>query len=84
MQDHLLDILESSHWLMSNQRRMEMIENREVHKWAEKRTTLATLDREYDFYEIATITRAAPARIYGFTDKGALTLDTGRTLLYMT
>ena len=60
-------------WLMSNQRRMEMIENREVHKWAEKRTTLATLDREYDFYEIATITRAAPARIYGFTDKGALT-----------
>lgn len=60
-------------WLMSNQRRMEMIENREVHKWAEKRTTLATLDREYDFYEIATITRAAPARIYGFTDRGALT-----------
>ena len=60
-------------WLMSNQRRMEMIENREVHKWAEKRTTLATLDREYDFYEIATISRAAPARIYGFTDRGALT-----------
>ena len=60
-------------WLMSNQRRMEMIENREVHKWAEKRTTLATLDREYDFYDIATITRAAPAQIYGFTDRGALT-----------
>ncbi len=60
-------------WLMSNTRRMEMIENREVHKWAEKRTTLATLDREYDFYDIATISRAAPARIYGFTDKGALT-----------
>ena len=60
-------------WLMSNQRRMEMIENREVHKWAEKRTTLATLDREYDFYDIATISRAAPARIYGFTDRGALT-----------
>ena len=60
-------------WLMSNYRRMEMIENREVHKWAEKRTTLATLDREYDFYDIATISRAAPARIYGFTDRGALT-----------
>ncbi len=60
-------------WLMSNQRRMEMIENREVHKWAEKRTTLATLDREYDFYDIATITRAGPAKIYGFTDRGALT-----------
>ncbi|MBE6509447.1 MAG: formylmethanofuran dehydrogenase subunit A, partial [Methanobrevibacter sp.] len=60
-------------WLMSNQRRMEMMENGEVHKWAQRRTTLPTLDREYDFYEIATITRAAPARIYGFTDRGALT-----------
>lgn len=59
-------------WLMSAPRRMEMIENREVHKWAEKRTTLATLDREYDFYDIATITRAAPARIHGFTNRGAL------------
>ena len=58
---------------MSNTRRMEMIETGEVHKWAEKRTTLATLDREYDFYDIATISRAAPAKIYGFTDKGALT-----------
>ena len=60
-------------WLMSNQRRMEMMENGEVHKWAQRRTTLPTLDREYDFYEIATITRAAPARIYGFTDRGQLT-----------
>ena len=60
-------------WLMSNQRRMEMMENGEVHKWAQRRTTLPTLDREYDFYEIATITRAAPARIYGFTDRGELT-----------
>ena len=55
-------------WLMSNTRRMEMIETGEVHKWAEKRTTLATLDREYDFYDIATISRAAPAKIYGFID----------------
>ena len=60
-------------WLMSNQRRMEMMENGEVHKWAQRRTTLPTLYREYDFYEIATITRAAPARIYGFTDRGELT-----------
>ena len=60
-------------WLMSNQRRMEMMENGEVHKWAQRRTTLPTLDREYDFYDIATITRAAPARIYGFTDRGQLT-----------
>jgi formylmethanofuran dehydrogenase subunit A len=60
-------------WLMSNERRMEMIENREVHKWAEKRTTLATLDREYDFNDIAIITRASPAKIDGYTDRGALT-----------
>jgi formylmethanofuran dehydrogenase subunit A len=52
---------------------MEMIENREVHKWAEKRTTLATLDREYDFNDIAIITRASPAKIDGYTDRGALT-----------
>ena len=46
-------------WLMSNQRRMEMIENGEVHKWVQKRTTLPTLEREYDFNDIAIITRAA-------------------------
>ena len=60
-------------WLMSSDRRTEMIENKEVHPWAERRTSLATLDREYDFNEIATITRAAPAKIYGFQDRGALT-----------
>ena len=60
-------------WLMSNQRRMEMIENGEVHKWVQKRTTLPTLEREYDFNDIAIITRAAPAKIYGFRDRGALT-----------
>ena len=60
-------------WLMSNERRQEMMDNREVHPWSHKRTSLATLDREYDFNEIATITRAAPAKIYGFQDRGALT-----------
>ncbi len=69
---------------MSNQRRMEMIENGEVHKWVQKRTTLPTLEREYDFNDIAIITRAAPAKIYGFRDRGALTLDTKQILLYMT
>ena len=59
-------------WLMSNEKRQDMCEN-EVHKWIYKRTTLPTIEREYDFYEIATITRAAPAKIYGFTDRGALT-----------
>jgi len=49
-----------------------MIENREVHKAVERKSIIATLDREYDFSEIATISRAAPAKAYGFADKGHL------------
>jgi len=60
-------------WLMSNTKRMEMIETGEVHKWVNSRTTLPTLEREFDFNDIAVISRAAPAKIYGFTDRGALT-----------
>jgi formylmethanofuran dehydrogenase subunit A len=63
-------------WLMSNKRRTEMIENREVHKAVEKKSSIATLDREYDFGEIATISRAAPAKAYGFTDRGHLGIGT--------
>jgi len=59
-------------WLMSNQRRMEMMDNKEVHGWAARKSALATLDREYDFYDIATITRAGPSKIYGFKDRGHL------------
>ena len=59
-------------WLMSNERRMEMIENREVHKWVEQRSALTTLDREYDFNDIATVTRSAPAKILGMDDRGHL------------
>ncbi|SDA53849.1 formylmethanofuran dehydrogenase subunit A [Methanobrevibacter millerae] len=59
-------------WLMSNEKRQDMCEN-EVHKWIYKRTTLPSIEREYDFYEIATITRAAAAKIYGFEDRGSLT-----------
>ena len=61
-------------WLMSNKRRMEMMDNKEVHGWAAKKSALATLDREYDFYDIATITRAAPSKIYGFEDRGNLSV----------
>jgi formylmethanofuran dehydrogenase subunit A len=60
-------------WLMSNERRQEMMDNKEVHPWSHRRTGLATLDREYDFNEIAIITRAAPSRIYGYPDRGELT-----------
>ncbi|WP_297898274.1 formylmethanofuran dehydrogenase subunit A [Methanobrevibacter sp.] len=59
-------------WLMSNKRRTEMIENGEVHKAVGRKSSLATLDREYDFNEIATISRSAPAKAYGFTDRGHL------------
>ena len=60
-------------WLMSNERRQEMMDNGEVRVWSYKRTGLGSFDREYDFNEIATITRAAPARIYGYQDRGELT-----------
>ena len=35
-------------------------------------TTLASLKREYTFYEIATMTRAAPAKLLGLSDRGHL------------
>lgn len=35
-------------------------------------TTLASLEREYTLYEIAILTRAAPARILGIPDLGHL------------
>jgi len=60
-------------WLMSNERRQEMMDNGEVRVWSYKRTGLGTLDREYDFNEIATITRASAAKIYGYQDRGELT-----------
>ena len=59
-------------WLMSNKYRMNLIEN-ELHKWAQTKTSVATLDREYSFYEIAQVTRATPAKVLGLSDtKGHL------------
>jgi formylmethanofuran dehydrogenase subunit A len=37
-----------------------------------ERCTLPELDREYSLYEIAIITRAAPARMLGLAEKGHL------------
>jgi formylmethanofuran dehydrogenase subunit A len=59
-------------WLMSSERRNEMMDNKEVHPWSHKRTGLAAIDRDFDFYDIANITRAAPAKILGFEDRGHL------------
>ncbi|MEN6591800.1 MAG: tungsten-dependent formylmethanofuran dehydrogenase subunit FwdA [Methanobacterium sp.] len=59
-------------WLMSNRLRKDMIEN-QVHKWAQRKTSIATIDREYDFYEIAQISRSTPAKVLGLSDtKGHL------------
>jgi formylmethanofuran dehydrogenase subunit A len=35
-------------------------------------TTLPSIKREYSLYEIATMSRAGPARLYGFEDRGRL------------
>ena len=59
-------------WLMSSDRRTEMIENKEVHNWASKRTSLPTLDRVYDWNDIAITTRSAPAKILGLENRGHL------------
>lgn len=53
-------------WLMSNKYRKDMMDN-QVHKWAQKKTSIATIDREYSFYEIAQITRSTPATVLGLS-----------------
>jgi len=45
---------------------------KKVNRKAILKTSLADLDREYSLYEIAIITRAAPARILGLKNKGHL------------
>lgn len=43
-----------------------------IHPDAQKFSTLATIDREYSLYEIAIMTRAAPAKSLGLHDIGHL------------
>ena len=45
-----------------------------IHRGAAAMSTLGSLDREYTLYEIAIMTRAAPARSLGLTDRGHLGL----------
>ena len=56
---------------MSNEKLNDMLDN-QVHSWATRRTSLGSYDREYSWNEIATITRASPAKILGLTDRGHL------------
>ena len=43
-----------------------------IHAEAQKMSNLASMDREYSLYEIAIMTRAAPAKILGLSDHGHL------------
>jgi formylmethanofuran dehydrogenase subunit A len=56
--------------LMDRTYRQEILQR--VHPRVLTRCTLKGLDREYSLYEIAIITRAAPARILGLPHKGHL------------
>lgn len=54
-------------WLMSNKARNDLMEG-ELHSWAQRKSSIATLDREYSFYEIAQITRSTPAKVLGLSE----------------
>jgi formylmethanofuran dehydrogenase subunit A len=56
--------------LMSRNARSEMAS--ELSQPALKLSTLAAIDREYTLEEIAIMTRAAPAKLLGLTDRGHL------------
>jgi formylmethanofuran dehydrogenase subunit A len=57
-------------WLMSQNARTRTI-NR-INKRARRRGILPTLEREYDFSDVAIVTRAGQAKALGFTKKGHL------------
>jgi formylmethanofuran dehydrogenase subunit A len=58
-------------WLMSNQARLDRLET--LHKWVPDRTAIGGISRVLDFYDIAKMTRAGPARALGLGDiKGHL------------
>jgi len=56
--------------LMDRSYRIDMMS--ELHPEAKKMSVLADLQREYSLYEIAVMTRAAPARSLGLSTKGHL------------
>ncbi len=56
--------------LMDRTRRQDLLAK--APPGVKERCTLAELDREYSLFEIAIITRAAPAKLLGLTNKGHL------------
>jgi formylmethanofuran dehydrogenase subunit A len=59
--------------LMDRSFRNDMLST--LNKSARAASVLDSIDREYSLYEIATMTRAAPARSLGLTDRGHLGLN---------
>jgi len=57
-------------WLMSRVAREKML--KKINKKARKNSLLPSIEREYNFYEIATITRAGQAKALGLKQKGHL------------
>jgi len=57
-------------WLMSRECREKEMQT--MHKAVEKNAIIATLDREYDFNEIAIVTRAGQAKALRLKEKGHL------------
>ena len=59
-------------WLMSRVARKRMIKR--ISRRARRNSLLPNIDREYSFYEIATVTRAGQAKALGLKQKGHLEL----------
>ncbi|MFB0543224.1 MAG: formylmethanofuran dehydrogenase subunit A [Candidatus Bathyarchaeia archaeon] len=57
-------------WLLSHEARDATMKR--INKRARRKSRLGSLEREYSLYELAVVTRAAPARILGLRDKGHL------------
>ena len=57
-------------WLMSRKAREETL--KKINKRARRKSLLATIDRELDFYEIAIMTRAGQAKALSLKNKGHL------------
>ena len=57
-------------WLMSKKARKRTVDK--LPRLARVRSNIASIDREYTFYELAIVTRAATARALGLKNKGHL------------
>jgi formylmethanofuran dehydrogenase subunit A len=58
------------HLLMDREERKRELDT--IHPVVAERSSLAAIEREFSLYEVAIMTRAAPARLLGLTDRGHL------------